>query len=96
MIHFLRNANNETIVDIEVGEKSLRSMVSITDYTLYFLELDTAEKKLMWMYDMSKAQELSGDFWHERDKGSEQTPEEFASQWCEKMAEKWDLNYVVD
>jgi hypothetical protein len=92
-IHFLRDEENKTIVDIEAMDDDIRCAVDVEKYTVFLLNLNPLDYRA-WMKDVSLIQEIRG-YYHE---GNEEglSSDEFAAKWCEEFSRKWKLRYVVD
>ncbi len=91
MIHFIRS-KNKTIVDIESLDNKIYCFVDIKQYSLYLLNLKDSDK-VMWIQDISDLQEI-GSYFSEVER--EKTSHELVKDWCERICDKWDLEYVED
>jgi hypothetical protein len=108
MILFLRDKNNNTIVDIECYVKSedgssyieLHSAVDIHRYSFFLLE--NQDRKLDIIADFSEIDELRGWLWEKYFMGGTNDPSEYDKVIAElrkmlrAVAKKYDLSYVED
>ncbi len=93
MIHFLRDKNNHTIVDIGALPCDIRCVVVIEHFAEKLLSLSSSLRPL-FIADMQLIQEIRG-YYHEKNTWKE-TPDEIARNWLIPVAQRWDLTYVTD
>ncbi len=93
MIHFLRDKNNNTVVDIEAMPKDIRCVVVIEHFAEKLLSLSDSMRPL-FIADMQLIQEIRG-YYFEKNTWNE-TPDEIARNWLIPVAQRWNLGYVTD
>ncbi len=93
MIHFLRNHRGHTLVDCEATPDDISCVVDIETFSDYLLGLDP-EEQTPFIRDMSDVQEIRG-LYHEVI-GAKRTPDEVATGYLTKLADRWNLSYVTD
>ena len=93
MIHYIRNVNNETIVDINASASDLHAIVVVEGFSRHMLSLPDGNKG-EFINDMGALQEIRGEYW-EKQRHTE-TPEALAARRCKEIASKWGLVYVTD
>ncbi len=93
MIHFLRDKNNHTVVDIEAMPEDIRCVVVIERFAEKLLSLSSSLRPL-FIADMQLIQEIRG-YYHEKNTWNE-TPDVIARNWLIPVAQRWDLVYVTD
>jgi len=107
MILFLRDKNNNTIVDIECYVKNddgayieLYSSIDIHRYSFFLLE--NQDRKSEIITDFSDIDELRGWLWERYFMGTKNDPEkyyeviEILRKLLKAVAEKYKLSYVED
>ena len=107
MILFLRDKNNNTIVDIECYVKNddgtyieLHSAVDIHRYSFFLLE--NQDRKVEIIADFSIIDELRGWLWESYFMGGKNNPDKYDDVIAilraklRGIAKKYDLNYVED
>ena len=98
MVHFLRDKNNDTLIECEVYDRDLSAVVYLYNYSYYLLEsIDTSvdiDARYDFIADLHYLSEIRGKYWE--DEPGVQTPEEFVTEEFTRVAEKWNLNYVTD
>jgi hypothetical protein len=92
LIHFLRNKNNQTIVDIEVMENDVSCVVDIETYSYHLFELDESFR-IEFIQDIADIQNIR-DVYFETNHNF--TPDELSKHRCTALSKKWGLYYVVD
>lgn len=95
MIHYLRNENNVTIVDIETTKDDIHCVVIIDTFSEKLLEQKYINRSL-FVNDVNNIQEIRAEWFEKLEIGGKQTPHELAKYRCIELAKKWNLNYVVD
>lgn len=95
MIHYLRNKNNETIVDIEAMKNDISCTIGVLNYSMFLLNTIPAEKRLEFALDIDFISEIRGE-WFETKHPHENTTDKLAEKRCKQLSEKWNLYYVVD
>jgi len=97
MTHFLRNKENETIVDAEVVEDDLHVIVVIGTYSKFLLEETDPHARGEIIGDFDNLQELRGEYFEfEVLKKTPMTSDELVEKRMCEIAKKYDLAYVVD
>lgn len=106
MILYLRNSNNETVVDIELFEKEdfveLRSVVCIKPYSQLLLEFVNTKDINKLISDFDELSELRGWLWEVYFMGRNNTCKEFAKvleevrTMLEAVAYEYHLTLVED
>ena len=108
MILYLRDKNNNTIVDLECYIKSedgssyveLHSAVDIHRYSFFLLE--NQDRKLEIIADFSTIDELRGWLWEKYFMGGTNDPDKYDDiisklrEILRMVAKKYDLGYVED
>lgn len=98
MVHFLRDAENNTLIECEVYDTDLSAAIYLQNYSYHLLErIDTSvniDARYNFISDMNYLNEIRGAYWE--DEPGVQTPEEFVAEEFLRVSTKWDLNYVVD
>lgn len=92
MIHFIRDENNNTIVDCESLKDDLRVSIDIFYYSIFLLSSDNQPDVIN---DFNEVSELRGA-WFETDAHQKYTPAEFARKILPIYAKKHNLYYVED
>jgi len=92
MIHFIRDHNNNTIVDIETLKDDLHVTIDIHYYSIFLL---SSEGPISIVNDFSAIDELRSE-WFETDAHTKYTPTEFIRKVLPRYAEKYNLYYVED
>lgn len=101
MIHFIRDKDNNTIVDAEALPNDLHVVVSIDYYSKFLLGVDAWTKKADVIADFNAIQELRGA-WFETGPGSGSKPDpdittdDFVGERVRALADKYGLSYVTD
>ena len=101
MTHFLRDKNNNSVVDIDATPKDLSAGVIIPAFAAILLALPE-DKQLDFINDMDGLAELRGEFWETPRRAQAkpieglETPDELCERRCREVGEKWDLWYVTD
>tara|TARA_Y100000310_G_scaffold332064_2_gene406896 strand:- start:457 stop:762 length:306 start_codon:yes stop_codon:yes gene_type:complete len=101
MIHFIRDKDNNTIVDCEAMKDDMSCQVNIYNFYLFLMDYSTNHYPV-WPIDrldeaardFDNVQEIRGLYW-ERNELNE-TPDEMAARVLKELAEKYDLYYVTD
>ena len=93
MIHFLRDKNNHTIVDVEALPSDIKCVIVIERFAEKLLSLSDALRPL-FIADMQLIQEIRG-YLFEKNTWTE-TTDEIAKAWLIPIAQRWDLVYVTD
>lgn len=92
MTYFLRNNNNQTIVDVEVTDADLHVVIDVATYSKFLLD---NYYRADIITDFSALQELRGDWFEiERDKGV--SIKKFAESRLKEIGRKYGLYFVVD
>jgi hypothetical protein len=98
MVHFLRDAENNTLIECEVYDTDLSAAVYLETYSYHLLErIDTSvniDARYDFISDFEYLNEIRRAWW-EDDPGV-QTPEEFVTEQFARVAKKWNLYYVTD
>lgn len=99
MVHFLRNKNNRTIIECEVGNADLHSSIDVEVYTKEFIIHYTNSNSMAndFMSDISNLDEIRGWWWEkEQDSGDWKSIDDFVKTKFIEVAKKWELNYITD
>ena len=105
MTLYLRDKNNNTILDVEYWQKDghleISAGVVISHYSLMLLQLPK-EKQLQFVLEMDNLDELRSWLWENYFIGRQNTDEDYSKVLAELReilkgaAERWDLRYVED
>lgn len=108
MTHYLRNQNNQSILDLELYVKKeegrqfveLSSSVIIKPYSKLLLDNPTRQDEIIEAF--SELSEMRGWLWESYFMGGNNDPEKYkdvrkvVSEWLQKVAKEFDLYYVTD
>jgi hypothetical protein len=94
MVHFLRDKQNNTLIECEVTSDDLSAAVYLGNYTTHLLRKIKKSDYLDFIFNFDYLNEIRGKFWE--DEPGVQNMEEFVAEEFSKAANRWDLNYVTD
>lgn len=104
MIHFIRNENNDTIVDVDATEDDIHVVVLILGYTRLLLDRFVTTSRLVTprarhsqtelVNDFASLQELRAEYFETN--YDKETTDELAERRLREIAEKYGLGYVTD
>lgn len=97
MVHFLRNEYNRTIIECEVNKDDLRASTSIEEYSKMLIDLHNKDLHYPFIQAISELDEIRGWWWEQaEDSGDYESIDKFVREKFLKVANKYNLNYVVD
>lgn len=98
MIHYIRNANNDTVVDVESLPDDIRAVVCIDTYSPLLLELVAKGHPFSGIVaDFQALQEIRGEWFENVEiQRDYKTPRDLAMKRVREIAKKYDLFYVED
>ncbi len=99
MVHFLRNRNNQTIIECDVSTNDLHSSVDLEIYTKEFIVHYTTSNSTAndFMSDISNLDQIRGWWWEkENEFGDWKSIDAFVKAKFVEVADKWGLCYVTD
>lgn len=94
MVHFLRDKNNNTLIECEVTSDDLSAAVYLANYTVHLIRKIKKSDYIDFIGNFEYLNEIRGKFWE--DEPGVQNMEEFVGEEFSKAAKRWDLNYVTD
>lgn len=98
MTHFLRDGENNSLIECEVYDRDLSAAIYLETYSYHLLErIDTTvniDARYDFISDFQYLNEIRRAYWE--DEPGVQTPEEFVAEEFIRVAKKWNLNYVTD
>jgi hypothetical protein len=96
MIHFLRNLQNDTIIECSVYSNDLRSSVDIETYSYHLLK-QTELQKRQFIEDINNLSQLRGAWWERyEDSNQYKSIDAFVKEQYKIVADRWDLLYITD
>lgn len=103
MIHFLRTANNKTVIEATAGKDDLSVAVDLVQFAEILLEINQnrLNELVAFVKDFSALQELRGEYFEHpsmtKAHGTHpETPNQFVERRFREVGACWDLRYVTD
>lgn len=94
MIHFLRNQNNQTIIEAEAWDKDFHTSIDLIIYSNELLSLESLDLQKEWVMNIYYAYDLREIYWNLTQQ--EEPLEEYVAKHYKELAAKWNLIYTVD
>lgn len=103
MIHYIRDKENHTIVDIEVfvrgSHPDISCSIDIPTFSAYLLSISEHNVQIEWVREIAALSEVRGFFWErisEEERNTKEKADTLVGNWCRKVCQTWDLVYVTD